>query len=108
MVSTTLLYQKSISLRIDIEYQHEEASTSSDNSPQDRQDVPSKPERRLDEQRKKTSIQGGSEERRQADRRSTSSHSLSSGNDDSARHLVLQEFHGIETISEPFEYTALM
>src|SRR5690606_35699334 len=41
-------------------------------------------------------------------RRSTSSHSLSSGNDDSARHLVLQEFHAIETISEPFEYTALM
>jgi type VI secretion system secreted protein VgrG len=108
MVSTTLLYQKSISLKIDIEYQHDEESTSSNSSPQDRQDVPSKPERRLGEQRKKTSIRGGAEERRQADRRSSSSQSSSSRNDDSARHLVLQEFHGIETISEPFEYTALM
>lgn len=52
MVSTTLLHQKPISLKIDIDYQGEEEST--------------------------------------------------------LRHLVLQQFHGIETLSEPFEYTVLM
>ncbi len=108
MVSTTLLHQKPISLKIDIDYQHEEQSMPVDSPSQDFQDTPLKPERRLGEQRKKTSIKGGAEERRQADRRSSSSQGSSSGDEDNARHLVLQEFHGIETISEPFEYTALM
>lgn len=54
MVSTTLLHQKPISLKIEIHSHQDEGSTSE------------------------------------------------------RRHLVLQQFQGIETLSEPFEYTALM
>lgn len=70
MVSTTLLHQKPISLKIDIDYQETEETGFSENPPL---------HRRTDASSK-----------------------------DMSRHLILQQFQGVEIISEPFEYTTLM
>ena len=70
MVSTTLLHQKPISLKIDIDYQETEETGFSENPPR---------HRRTDASSK-----------------------------DRSRHLILQQFQGVEILSEPFEYTTLM